>query len=69
MMVFGSCKVAGVKEVYKVGGVQAVAAVAFGTESILSVVRLLDLVIPMLQQQKIIVRSVGCGSPAGLARL
>ena len=32
--VLAACKVAGVKEVYKVGGVQAVAAVAFGTESI-----------------------------------
>ena len=32
--VLAACKVAGVTEIYKVGGVQAVAAVAYGTETI-----------------------------------
>ncbi|MGB1361285.1 MAG: histidinol dehydrogenase [Alphaproteobacteria bacterium] len=38
--VIGACKIAGVNEIYKVGGAQAIGALAYGTESIAPVVKI-----------------------------
>ena len=37
--ILAAAKIIGITEIYKVGGIQAVAAVAYGTETILSVIR------------------------------
>ena len=64
-LVLAAAKLAGVQEVYRIGGAQAIAALAYGTETINSVDKMWDQGTPVAAAKKLVYGAVGIDSIAG----
>ena len=64
-LVLLACKIAGVDEVYRIGGAQAIAALAYGTQTIAPVDKITGQAMPMLPPQNAAHLKVGIDMIAG----